>query len=83
MGFFLPSIKWPSFGSTQAASNATEVLKGYLAVYVREIQKKWFMIPIAYLSQPHFQELLNVAEEEFGYDHPMDALTIPYGEDVL
>ena len=83
MGFRLPGIRRPSFGSTQAASKAAEVPKGYLAVYVGENQKKRFVIPIAYLSQPSFQELLNHAKEELGYDHPMGGLTIPCREDVF
>jgi SAUR family protein len=40
-----------------------------------------FVIPISYLNQPLFQELLHQAEEEFGYDHPMGGLTIPCNED--
>ncbi|KAL3000213.1 hypothetical protein AAZX31_09G201400 [Glycine max] len=47
----------------------------YVAVYVGEKQKR-FVIPISYLNQPSFQELLSQAEEEFG-------LTIPCSEDVF
>ncbi|CAI0380806.1 unnamed protein product [Linum tenue] len=35
------------------------------------------MVPVSYLRQPSFQDLLNMAAEEFGYDHPMGGLTIP------
>ncbi|RYR25395.1 hypothetical protein Ahy_B02g059113 [Arachis hypogaea] len=42
----------------------------HLAVYVRE-NKKRFVIPISYLNQYLFQELLSEVEEEFGYDHPI------------
>ena len=31
---------------------------------------KRFFIPVSYMNQPPFQELLNKAEEEFRYDHP-------------
>nr|KYP68299.1 Indole-3-acetic acid-induced protein ARG7 [Cajanus cajan] len=41
------------------------------------------MIPVSYLNQPLFQDLLSRAEEEFGYDHPMGGLTIPCSEDVF
>lgn len=41
------------------------------------------MIPIPFLSQPLFQELLSQAEEEFGFDHPMGGFTIPCKEDVF
>nr|KYP39280.1 Auxin-induced protein 10A5 [Cajanus cajan] len=40
-----------------------------------------FVIPVSYLNQPSFQELLSQAEEEFGYDHPTGGLTIPCQED--
>ncbi|KAL0876405.1 hypothetical protein Bca101_026110 [Brassica carinata] len=52
--------------------------KGFLAVYVGEIQRKRYVVPISYLSQPSFQALLRKSEEEFGFDHPMGGLTIPY-----
>ena len=44
---------------------------------------KRFVIPVAYLNQPSFQELLSQAEEQFVYDHPMGGLTIPCREDVF
>ena len=44
---------------------------------------KRFVIPVSYLNQPLFQELLCQAEEEFGFDHPMGALTIPCREDAF
>ncbi|XP_061363218.1 auxin-induced protein X10A-like [Gastrolobium bilobum] len=80
MGFRLPTIRRASFSASQAASKSVEVPKGYLAVYVGEKQTR-FVIPISYLNQPSFQDLLNQAEEEFGYDHPMGGLTIPCSED--
>ncbi|KAK9112965.1 hypothetical protein Scep_020484 [Stephania cephalantha] len=63
------------------ASPVTGVPKGHLAVYVGETQKKRFVVPIAYLSHPSFQDLLSRAEDEFGFDHPMGGLTIPCTED--
>ena len=60
-----------------------DVPKGYVAVYVGEEQKKRFLIPISYLNQPLFQDLLSQAEQEFGYDHPMGGLTIPCCEDFF
>lgn len=42
-----------------------DVPKGHFAVYVGEKQKKRFMIPISFLRQPLFQDLLSQAEEEF------------------
>ncbi|OIV93701.1 hypothetical protein TanjilG_16552 [Lupinus angustifolius] len=82
MGFRLPAIRRPSFSSTQAASKCVEVPKGYLAVYVGEKQKR-FVIPISYLNQPSFQDLLSQVEQEFGYHHPMGGLTIPCSEDIF
>ncbi|XP_027354816.1 uncharacterized protein LOC113864840 [Abrus precatorius] len=80
MGFHLPGIRRASL--TKAASKAVEVPKGYLAVYVGEKMKR-FVIPISYLNQPLFQELLSQVEEEFGYDHPMGGLTIPCIEETF
>ncbi|KAJ4716680.1 Auxin-responsive protein [Melia azedarach] len=71
-----------SFAS-QTASTSTDVPKGYLAVYVGESQKKRFVIPVSFLNQPSFQELLSKAEEEFGFNHPMGGLTIPCREDIF
>ncbi|KAH7518498.1 hypothetical protein FEM48_Zijuj09G0177700 [Ziziphus jujuba var. spinosa] len=62
------------------ATNCHDVPKGHCAVYVGETQKKRFLIPISYLNHPLFQDLLNRAEEEFGFDHPTGGLTIPCSE---
>ncbi|KAF7837586.1 Indole-3-acetic acid-induced protein ARG7 [Senna tora] len=52
-----------------------DVPKGYLAVYVGcDLQR--FIIPTAYLSHSIFKELLEKAEDEFGFEHS-GALTIP------
>ena len=57
-----------------------ETPKGYLAIYVGEQEKKRFVVPVWLLSQPAFQELLDQAEQEFGYVHQMGGLTIPCSE---
>ncbi|CAK8576675.1 unnamed protein product [Lathyrus sativus] len=77
MGF-----RFPSMIKRASPSKAMGMQRGYVAVYVGEKQKQ-FLIPISYLTQPLFQELLSQAEEEFGYDHPMGGLTIPCTEDVF
>nr|XP_027191503.1 auxin-induced protein 15A-like [Cicer arietinum] len=77
MGFRLPTII-----RRAASSKSVDVPKGYLAVYVGEKMKR-FVIPVSYLDQTWFQELLCQAEEQFGYDHPMGGLTIPCGEDLF
>ncbi|XP_028755788.1 auxin-induced protein 15A-like [Neltuma alba] len=83
MGFRLPGIRRSaSFAAKSTASKSGQVPKGYLAVYVGEDLKR-FVIPISYLNQPSFQELLGEAEEEFRFDHPRGALTIPCAEDVF
>ncbi|GMN19083.1 hypothetical protein TIFTF001_045130 [Ficus carica] len=59
-----------------------DVQKGYLAVYVgKETDMKRFVIPVSYLNQSIFQELLRQAEEEYGFDHPMGGLSIPCSKD--
>ena len=82
MGFRLPVIRKALFEANQASSKAVDAQKGHLSVYVGEKMKR-FVIPVSYLNQPSFQELLSQAEEEFGYDHPMGGLTIPCTEDVF
>nr|XP_012573103.1 auxin-induced protein 10A5-like [Cicer arietinum] len=77
MGFRLSGIM-----RRTASSKGVDVPKGNLAVYVGEEMKR-FVIPISYLNQPLFQELLNQAEEQFEYDHPMGGLTIPCREDMF
>ncbi|PIA56040.1 hypothetical protein AQUCO_00700399v1 [Aquilegia coerulea] len=64
---------------------SSDVPKGHFAVYVGETQseKKRYVVPISYLRQSSFQNLLNQAEEEFGYDHPMGGLTIPCSEEMF
>ena len=71
-----------SFGK-QVASTSIDVPKGYVAIYVGESERRRFVIPISFLNQPSFQELLRRAEEEFGFDHPMGGLTIPCSEDLF
>ncbi|AES89321.1 putative small auxin-up RNA [Medicago truncatula] len=78
MGFRLPSI----IRSRASSSKGLDVPKGYLAVYVGEKMKR-FVIPVSYLNQTSFQKLLNQAEEQFEYDHPMGGLTIPCREDIF
>ncbi|XP_003526226.2 auxin-induced protein 10A5 [Glycine max] len=81
MGFRIVGIvRWTSFSTTQAASKRVDVPKGYAAVYVGDKMRR-FTIPVSYLNEPSFQELLSQAEEEFGYHHPMGGLTIPYKEE--
>ena len=80
MGFRILGIRRASLSATQAASKGVDVPKGYLAVYVGDKMRQ-FVIPISYLNQPSFQELLSQVEEEFGYDHPIGGLTIPCRED--
>ncbi|XP_019165387.1 PREDICTED: auxin-induced protein 15A [Ipomoea nil] len=67
----------PRKGSIWTTSN--DVPKGHFPVYVGEAQRR-FVVPIAYLKHPLFQELLHWAEQEFGYEHPTGGLTIPCTE---
>ncbi|KAK7283536.1 hypothetical protein RIF29_13109 [Crotalaria pallida] len=58
-----------------------DVPKGHFAVYVGENRSR-YIVPISFLTHPHFQSLLRQAEEEFGFDHDM-GLTIPCEEVVF
>ncbi|MBA0875383.1 hypothetical protein Goshw_014153 [Gossypium schwendimanii] len=50
-------------------ASSKKVPKGYFAVYVGENQKR-FVIPVSFLNQSLFQDLLGMSQEEFGYSHP-------------
>ncbi|KAI4316913.1 hypothetical protein L6164_024842 [Bauhinia variegata] len=52
-----------------------DVPKGHFVVYVGENRSR-YIVPISFLSRPEFQNLLQQAEEEFGFDHER-GLTIP------
>ncbi|EYU37886.1 hypothetical protein ABFS82_02G015400 [Erythranthe guttata] len=69
--------------SLSSEKRSNEVPKGHLAVYVGESEKKRFVIPLSYLNNPLFQELLCQAEQEFGFHHPMGGLTIPCSEELF
>ncbi|KAK8625137.1 hypothetical protein V6N13_090015 [Hibiscus sabdariffa] len=65
------------------SKNQRDVPKGHVAVYVGGIEKTRFVVPISYLNHPCFLDLLNRAEEEFGFNHPMGGLTIPCDQDAF
>ncbi|XP_050233073.1 auxin-responsive protein SAUR20-like [Mercurialis annua] len=82
MAVRFPSVLRASFLSAKkSSSRSLDVPRGFLAVYIGETEKKRFLVPVSYLNQPSFQDLLNKAEEEFGFDHPMGGLTIPCTEE--
>jgi len=65
--------------------NQGGVPKGHLAVYVGDFGegKKRHVVPLSCLSHPAFQELLTLAEEEYGFTHPTGGLTIPCDEETF
>ncbi|KAI7753297.1 hypothetical protein M8C21_004688 [Ambrosia artemisiifolia] len=84
----LPSLianlrSFSKLNSLRCRKYESDVPKGHLAVYVGQFQKRRFVIPISYLDQPLFQDLLRHSEEELGYDHPMGGLTISCHEDAF
>ncbi|KAD6453913.1 hypothetical protein E3N88_08619 [Mikania micrantha] len=89
MAIFLPRILQTkrvlkrSFSNGSSTSTSMDIPKGYFAIYVGEEEKRRFVVPVSLLSQPAFQELLHLAEEQFGYNHPMGGLTIPCSEDMF
>lgn len=78
----IPQIK-RSLRRSLSNTESPVVPRGHIAVYVGDFQKKRFVVPISYLNHPLFQDLLNQAEEEYGYSHPMGGLTIPCDEDAF
>ncbi|KAK8522173.1 hypothetical protein V6N13_115146 [Hibiscus sabdariffa] len=85
MGFRLPIIiNTKSLRRSVSFSETTTVPKGHFVVYVGEAdEKKRFVPPISFLNHPSFQKLLSEAEEEYGFNHPMGALTIPCREEAF
>ncbi|XP_076889636.1 auxin-induced protein 15A-like [Bidens hawaiensis] len=89
MAIFMPRITQAkqilrrSFSNGRSAATPMDIPKGYFAVYVGEEEKRRFLVRVSLLSRPEFQELLQLAEEQFEYDHPMGGLTIPCSEDVF
>ncbi|KAK6253785.1 hypothetical protein QUC31_015505 [Theobroma cacao] len=69
--------------SPETTDHTTVVPKGHFAVYIGEAEKKRFVVPISFLKHPSFQNLLSQAEEEYGFNHPMGALTIPCCEEAF
>ncbi|KAF5755652.1 putative small auxin-up RNA [Helianthus annuus] len=74
---------YEKMSSYHSKNHHSDVPKGHLAVYVGEEKKRRFVVPISYLEQPLFQNLLRESEEEFGFDHPMGGLTLACQEDVF
>ncbi|RZC55673.1 hypothetical protein C5167_014526 [Papaver somniferum] len=84
MGFSLAAKILRRSSSKGRNDDMTVIPKGHLAVYAGETQsKKRFVVPISYLNNTSFQQLLSRAEEEYGFDHPMGGLTIPCDEDTF
>ncbi|CAL2278371.1 unnamed protein product [Prunus armeniaca] len=77
------AIQMPGIMHAKQILQRGSVSKGILPVYVGESKRKRYMVPISFLSQPSFQELLSKAEEEFGFDHPMGGLTIQCREEIF
>ncbi|KAK9047925.1 hypothetical protein SSX86_016565 [Deinandra increscens subsp. villosa] len=82
MGIIRLSSKTKHFSKLHSR-NKLDVPKGCLAVYVGEVQKTRFVVPLSFLEYPPFQELLRQSEEEFGFDHPMGGLTIRCNEEAF
>ena len=60
----------------------SDIPQGYFAVYVGENRIR-YVIPISFLHQPAFQNLLCQAEEELGFDRDRMGLTLPCRHDVF
>lgn len=60
-----------------------DVPKGHFAVYVGELDKYRFVVPISYLKHPLFQDLLRRSEEEYCYDYPASCLSIPCSQNAF
>lgn len=52
--------------------------KGHFVVYVGSAMTR-FVVPISYLKNPLFQELLHKAAEDYGFDH-QSSIVLPCDE---
>ncbi|CAK9315961.1 unnamed protein product [Citrullus colocynthis] len=68
---------------TKQRSGSSGVPKGHFVVYVgeEEEERKRFVVPLSYLKNPLFQELLSKAADEFGFEHQFGGITIPCAHD--
>ncbi|KAJ9145969.1 hypothetical protein P3X46_028293 [Hevea brasiliensis] len=55
--------------------------KGHFVVYVGNEMKR-FVVPTSFLNYPIFQQLLDKAAEEYGYDHQF-GITLPCNESTF
>ncbi|GJM84930.1 hypothetical protein PR202_ga00645 [Eleusine coracana subsp. coracana] len=62
----------------EEAGPPEDVPRGHFAVYVGAYRSR-YIVPVACLAAPEFQELLRKAEEEFGFAHDM-GITLPCDE---
>ncbi|KAK9677771.1 hypothetical protein RND81_11G165700 [Saponaria officinalis] len=85
MGFRLPSMISSTKEMLRWYSKNQGVPKGHLAVYVGDFNesKRRYVVPLSCLSHPTFQQLLSLAEEEFGFHHPAGGLTIPCNDETF
>lgn len=65
-----------------AKNQQVVVPKGHIPIYVGD-NKTRFIVPLSYLSHPLFQDLLQDAEDEFGFNHSMGGLTIPCSQETF
>lgn len=85
MAFQFPSMISNSKQKIKLHKHPGGVPKGHLAVYVgtKKESKKRYVVPLSFLSHPAFQDLLGLAEEEYGFNHPTGGLTIPCDEETF
>lgn len=57
--------------------------KGHFVVYVGKGVLKRFVIPLSYLKNPVFQELLEKSADEFGFDNYSKGIVIPCDESTF
>ncbi|GAA0165791.1 hypothetical protein Leryth_006802 [Lithospermum erythrorhizon] len=71
-------------GYHDIASNnyLNDVPKGHFVVYVGENRSR-FIVPISLLANQDFQNLLQRAEEEFGFSYNDMGLTLPCDEQLF
>ncbi|KAJ8446727.1 hypothetical protein Cgig2_002889 [Carnegiea gigantea] len=85
MVFPLPSMISIIKQAVNLQNKSHGVPKGHVTVYVGDHneERQRYVVPLSCFNRLAFQNLLSRTEAEFGFDHPMGGLTIPYDEQTF
>uniref|UniRef100_A0A7N0V5I6 Small auxin up regulated protein n=1 Tax=Kalanchoe fedtschenkoi TaxID=63787 RepID=A0A7N0V5I6_KALFE len=74
--------RWRNKAAASSSRIPSDIPPGHVAVSVGADFRR-FIIPASYLNHPVFRQLLNRAEEEYGFGNSIGPLAIPCNESVF